>query len=84
MVCPTSKPDPMTFRVHSVSTTGFEVFVSEPQGDADGFCAFSTFSFAGDWDASITSIKVAPTGEFLGSDGVTMPSFEFDFRVRLN
>ena len=52
--------------------------------DPDGFCAFSTFTFAGDWDSTITSLKIAPTGEFLGSDGTTTPSFEFDFRVRLD
>jgi hypothetical protein len=28
-----SNPDPMTLRVHSVTTTGFEVFVSESEGE---------------------------------------------------
>lgn len=52
--------------------------------DSDGFCPYSSFSFGSDWDATITSIKVAPTGEFLGSNGSTLPDFEFDFRVRID
>lgn len=52
--------------------------------DADGYCAYSAFAFGSDWDSSINSIKVAPTGEFLGSNGATTPEFEFEFRVRID
>jgi hypothetical protein len=54
--------------------------------DVDGYCPFSTYDFTGiDWSADITSIKVSPTGEFVGSTGVgVVPEFRFRFRVRLN
>jgi hypothetical protein len=53
--------------------------------DLDGYCPFSTYTFATDWSADITSIKVNPQGEFAGSTGVgVVPEFRFRLRVRLN
>jgi len=58
---------------------------SPPCVSGDGFCPLSDFSFADDWDSgSVLGMRFTLSNAFVGSDGLTVPEFEIQYRVRLD
>ena len=66
--------------------TGIELLsTSPPCATADNFCPITDFTFANEWDSDdITDVRVTLDNAFVGSDGVSSPEFEIQYRVRLD